>query len=237
MKSALLRIRNLICAALGGLGLMTTGCAKRNYSWSTEAEYYKLPIWKQHVKTYKKLKHEPNTATIFIGDSMTEGFDLNRHLKTENLVNMGISGDFTRGVIDRLDYATRLQPQKVFVMIGINDILKAVPQDRIKSQYATIIETLIRDCPSTAIYIQSNLPTTMMGGSEINNAAILEKVNDLNQFLIEECQKHQITFIDMRSQFTMPDGTLKSELTYDGLHLSDDGYKVWTGFVLPMISH
>jgi len=235
MKSALLRLRNLICAALGGLGLMTTGCAKRNYSWSTEAEYYKLPIWKQHVKTYKKLKFEPNTATIFIGDSMTEGFDLNRHLKADNLVNMGISGDFTRGVIDRLEYATRLQPKKVFVMIGINDILKAVPQDRIKSQYAIIIETLVRDCPNSAIYIQSNLPTTLMGGSESSNSAYLEKINDLNAFLKDACQKHQITFIDMRSRFVTPEGTLMSELTYDGLHLSDDGYKVWTEFVLPLI--
>jgi lysophospholipase L1-like esterase len=236
MKAILYQFRNLICAILAGIGLLSTGCAKPKYTWSTEAEYYDLPIWKQHVKQFKKMKAPIHLANIFIGDSMTEGFDLNRHLDAEILLNMGISGDFTSGVLRRIKYAIDLQPKRIFIMIGINDILKSVPQERIKSQYAEIISTLRKETPSTIIYIESNLPTTNMGGNEIANQAVVARVQDLNSFLQTLCTDENIRFVNLYPEFQTNENHLISEYSYDGLHLNDNGYKIWAEQVQKLLT-
>jgi lysophospholipase L1-like esterase len=231
MKKLLHQVRNILCALLAGIGLLSTGCSKSKYVWSTEEEYFDVPIWKQHVKAFKKMKYPEHTTTLFIGDSMTEGFDLRRHLGGDSLVNMGISGDFTSGILKRLDVVEKLQPKKIFIMIGINDILKSVPQDRIKMQYGAIIDQLSKDCPNARIFVQSNLPTSGMGGNAEANNAVLAKVNDLNAFLFTTCEAKHISFINMYPSFEATDLTLKPEYTYDGLHLSDAGYVVWSNLI------
>jgi hexosaminidase len=212
---------------LVSFGLSFTACSKKNYSWSTEEEYYQLPIWRDHVRNLKKMKYPQPESTVFIGDSMTEGFDLKRHFADNTLINMGIAGDFTSGVLNRLKYAIRLQPKSIFIMIGINDILKEIDMTRIQNQYANILQTLKTSCPNTFICVQSNLPTAGMGGNDQANRAILAKVNILNTFLKEYCEKNQLYFADMYSQFTNTDGNLAVDYTYDGLHLNDAGYILW----------
>jgi lysophospholipase L1-like esterase len=215
---------------------MSVGCTKQKYTWSTEEEYFQVPIWKQHVKQFKKMNYPVNTVTLFIGDSMTEGFDLNRHLKKDSLVNMGISGDFTSGILKRLDPVEKLQPHRIFIMIGINDILKSVPLERIKSQYEEIIVALKQRCPNAAIYIQSNLPTTNMGGNAIANAEVVNQVKSLNTFNINLCEKYQVQFINLYPLFETDNNELVAAYTYDGLHLSDEGYKVWANEVDQLLS-
>jgi len=92
------------------------------------------------------------------------------------VVIMGIGGDFTSGIIKRLYILDRLQPRKVFVMIGINDILMNVPQERIETQYSQIILHLRKYCEGSSIYVQSCLPTTGMHGGEAGNAQVIARV-------------------------------------------------------------
>lgn len=223
------------CMLLATVGLSLTSCSKKNYSWSTEEEYYQLPIWREHVRNYKKMKYPQPQSKVFIGDSMTEGFDLKRHFDDNTIINMGIGGDFTSGVLNRLKYVIRLQPESIFIMIGINDILKEIDMVRIQNQYANILQTLRQECPQSFICVQSNLPTTGMGGNDSTNAVILEKVKTLNAFLKEYCENNQLYFADMYNQFTDAGGNLMVDYTYDGLHLSDAGYVVWKKNIVHLI--
>lgn len=177
----------------------------------------------------------PNTAKIFIGDSITEGFDLKRHLGDSTLVNMGIGGDFTSGVLRRLDVAADLQPAKVFVMIGINDILKDVDQARIENNYREIISYLKNNFTESKIYIQSVLPTVSIGGSDEVNAKYGQRIRQINQFLKDQCAAVEFMFIDLYPEFEISAMKLNPEYTYDGLHLSDKGYEVWSAVVKPMV--
>lgn len=217
--------------------LFFTSCTKSRYTWNTEAEYFKVPIWKNKVKAFKKIKMAPNTAKLFIGDSITEGFDLNRHLNDSTTVNMGIGGDFTSGVLRRLDIVAALQPKQIFVMIGINDILKNVPQDRIENNYREIIAYMKKHCTNSKIYVQSNLPTTGMGGTDESNRIIVARVEELNAFLTELCAANQIEFINLYPKFETTDHKLIPELTYDGLHLSDSGYVVWSNEIRSLLQN
>jgi lysophospholipase L1-like esterase len=54
-------------------------------------------------------------------------------------------------------------------------------------------------------------------------------------FLKDYCNEYEITFIDMYTSFTTERGDLKAEYTYDGLHLSDEGYIVWKKSIQTLI--
>jgi len=60
---------------------------------------------------------------------------------------------------------------------------------------------------------------------------VLAKVNDLNAFLFTICESKHISFINMYPSFEASDLTLKPEYTYDGLHLSDAGYAIWSNLI------
>lgn len=221
-------IRNRICALFGGLGILMTGCTKAKYVWSTEEEYFKVPIWKEHVKKFKKIKAQPHTVKLFIGDSITEGFDLDRHLKTDSLVNMGISGDMTSGILKRLNLVEKLQPKKIFIMVGINDIRMKIPIERIQTQYAEIIQSLKLSCPKSEIYVQSVLPARGIDGTDMTNQIVGKSVRELNDFLEQKCIELNVYYVRLYPLFEDPKDFLNSEFTYDGIHLNDEGYRFWS---------
>ncbi len=223
-------LKKIICAALTALGLFNASCSKTKWIWNTEEEYFKLPYWNERVEAFKKIKHKPHTCKLFIGDSITEGYELNKHYSDNTIVNMGIGGDFTSGILMRLDVVKKLQPKKIFLMIGINDISKNVPRELTQKRYAEIISTIRKDCPEAALYVQSNLPTAHMGGSDATNSMVLLEVNLLNAFLQEQCTMNGATFIDLYPLFEL-NGMLNERYTYDGLHINNEGYKIWTSAI------
>ena len=58
---------------------------------------------------------------VFLGDSITEGGgNWNNYFGTKSVVNRGISGDTTLGVLARLNEICFYKPISLFLLIGIN---------------------------------------------------------------------------------------------------------------------
>ncbi len=79
-----------------------------------------------------RLPFEPETAVVGLGDSITDDlqswFEILRHLLTERrpdegirLVNSGISGDTTSGLLSRVLEVLEEDPDWVLILIGTND--------------------------------------------------------------------------------------------------------------------
>jgi len=165
-------------------------------------------------------------ATIFLGNSHTEIFDLSCFVDTL-IVNRGISGDVTEGVLKRLPEIYRFNPKKIFIEIGVNDIFIKVPLNRIVSNYNKIIANIRKNCPDTKIFIQSIFPT--------DNKSVNKKILQFNSELKDICQKKFCTYINLYDLFEK-EKTINPGLTTDGLHLNDKGYEIWgktiSGYVL-----
>jgi len=82
------------------------------------------PHWTSKVTQFEVLnKFLPKGKIVFLGDSITEYFSVQEFFSNVKIYNRGISSDTTEGVIIRLDSTVlNLEPSKVFVMIGINDM-------------------------------------------------------------------------------------------------------------------
>ena len=80
---------------------------------------------------------------VFIGDSQTDRCEWAELIGRCGIVNRGIDGDTTDGVLNRLDEIISLKPNKLFIMIGGADFIigRTIPQ--IEENYKKIINCLL----------------------------------------------------------------------------------------------
>src|SRR6201995_2394603 len=95
---------------------------------------------------------------IFLGNSITEMGNWKKVTGDTTVINRGIGGDITFGVLKRLKDITDRQPSKLFILLGINDIGKDIPDAVIADNYLKIVKEIHTKCPQTKIFVQSILP-------------------------------------------------------------------------------
>ncbi len=76
---------------------------------------------------------------VFVGDSITQDFNVYEYFPEHTVYNRGIGGDTSEGVLTRLDVSVfELKPKKVFLNIGTNDFVRL--SDGIDGTYKKIKE-------------------------------------------------------------------------------------------------
>jgi lysophospholipase L1-like esterase len=164
---------------------------------------------------------------IFLGNSITAGTDWMELLGRTDVRNRGISGDITFGVLERLDEVTEGKPAKVFILIGINDISRNVPDSIILGNYQKIIQRIKKVSPATKIYFHTLMPVNNEFTQFKNHYNKDEHILFVNEGLKQLAAKEKITVIDLYPHFLNADKKLDKKYTIDGLHLTAAGYKVW----------
>lgn len=178
-------------------------------------------------------KSLPNSKkdVVFLGNSITAGVDWNELLGMKYVRNRGISGDITYGVLERLDEVIEGKPGKVFILIGINDISRNIPDSFIVNNYKKIITRLQAGCPKTKIYIQTLLPVNNEFTQFKNHYNKDEHIQYVNNALKEMAQTYKVTLIDLHPHFQDAGGKLNKQFTEDGLHLNAAGYQQWASLL------
>lgn len=175
---------------------------------------------------FKSFKHSTSDI-VFLGNSITFGVDWYELLQMPQARNRGISGDMTFGVLERLQEIIDGKPAKLFILIGVNDVLRNVPDNYIINNYNKIISRVTKGSPNTRIYIQSILPINETFAQRKNNIGKSERILAVNQALKQIAENYHVTYIDLHTAFKTPEGMLDASLTYDGLHLNLNGYQRW----------
>ncbi|MCX6270061.1 MAG: GDSL-type esterase/lipase family protein [Bacteroidetes bacterium] len=196
-------------------------------------DYYEFPYWKSKVEEFSHLPAE-DSLVVFLGNSLTEHFNEHMMFK-DHVINLGISGDFTEGILKRMDQVTRLKPRKLFIMIGINDIIEKVPPFHMRNNYRHMFHNFSHECPDTQIFIQSILPTIGLESPFTSNRDNVNLIRETNDFLKQLCLKDHLTYIDLFSHFITDTHELNPDLTTDGVHLNEKGYAVWERVLTPFL--
>ncbi|MBU3179023.1 SGNH hydrolase [Clostridium estertheticum] len=185
--------------------------------------------YRQQEKMFNALKPK-NEYIIFLGDSLTSRGNWMHRFPNIKAVNKGIGGNTTTDVINRLDKIIILNPKKIFLMVGANDLTKSVKKSTTINNYEMIIKILKNKIPNTQIYIQSVLPmnSKLM---KISNKDILI----LNQEIKNLADKYKIYYIDVNS-YLIEDNQLPTKYSVDGIHLNDKAYEVWVNIIKKYIN-
>jgi len=186
----------------------------------------------KYVELVAKFKADPKSKTdfVFLGNSITAGTDWAKLLDLPQAKNRGISGDITFGVLERLQDVIEGKPTKVFILIGINDISRNIPDSVILRNYKTMIARIRKGSKKTHIYFNTLLPVNSAFEKFKNHYGKDEHILWLNDEIRKFAAKN-VTVIDLYPNFTDQDKHLRAALTKDGLHLIPAGYQVWADFL------
>ncbi|MBP7783542.1 MAG: hypothetical protein KA040_00430 [Aliarcobacter sp.] len=177
------------------------------------------PYYKHKKSQFEVLSMNEKFTTMMLGDSITDEGLWDELLNSDTIQNRGISGDTTDGVLERLNPMGK-NIEKVFIMIGVNDIMRGKSVDEIYSNYLKIIQFFKEK--KIKIHIQSTLYI-----GESRKADFNPKVEELNKRLEKYASENKITFINLNPIFA-PNKVLKKEFTFDDLHLNGSAYKLWS---------
>lgn len=183
-------------------------------------------------KRLEEISSKPPVSggTVLIGDSITEAWMWQSDNKTVPfsmpIANHGVSWDVTEGAVLRVPLVKPSSPDQIFIKIGTNDISLGVSLEEMERHFDALLSILRAQEPQAEIFVQSVLP---------REAEKNETVEAVNSIQLKLSRKYGATYIDLTSTFAAEDGTLRSDLTYDGLHLNDAGYAKWGKALLPYV--
>ncbi|WP_374164742.1 GDSL-type esterase/lipase family protein [Arcticibacter sp. MXS-1] len=187
----------------------------------------------QRMEFFSKMPHRKNEI-VFLGNSITEHGEWQELIPDKPVINRGIGGDNTFGLLARVDEIVAAKPKTIFLLIGINDLARKLPYEVILKNYRRIISKIRTGSPRTTLYIQSILPLN----SSMTKAPYLEGRNpmqiELNKRLKELCREEGLTYIDLHPLFEDENQELKKELSIDGIHLKASAYIMWVNYLKKM---
>jgi lysophospholipase L1-like esterase len=186
--------------------------------------------WELKVDLFKSFP-DSKEDIIFLGNSITAGTDWMELLGITQVRNRGISGDISFGVRERLDEITEGKPAKVFILIGINDISRNIPDSVILQNYRLIIQKIKKASPRTKIYFHTLLPVNNEFTQFKNHYNKDEHILFVNEELKKLGTQEKITVIDLYPYFLDENKKLDKKYTIDGLHLNAAGYQVWAAIL------
>ncbi|RWY53686.1 GDSL-type esterase/lipase family protein [Mucilaginibacter gilvus] len=171
---------------------------------------------------------------IFLGNSITEMGNWGKLLKDTTVLNRGIGGDITYGLLKRLDDITDREPKKLFILIGINDIGKDIPDSVIAYNYFKIVKQVHAKSPGTKIFVQSILPLNPLHAGFPQHYDKTQHIPIVNAMLKANATAMNYTYIALTPLFTDKNGRLKDEYTFEGLHLRPEAYVIWVDYLKKM---
>ena len=186
---------------------------------------YRPDIYKSKVDLFKAFPHSKKDI-VFLGNSISFWTDWNELLGIRTAKNRGIPGDLTFGVLERLDELIDGKPAKIFILIGINDISKKIPDSIIIHNYKRMVDRIQAGSPKTKIYLQSLFPTNE-SFNKLPNHYRNDKVVLLNAALKDIARDKKVQFIDVYKELIDKENKLRTEYTFDGVHLTAKGYFKW----------
>lgn len=195
-------------------------------------------IYTQHY--YKRFLQFADEAPItrkdivMVGNSLTEnGGDWGARLNKKNVRNRGIIGDEAMGIYDRLFQILPGKPEKLFLMAGINDVSHHLTADSVVALVTKVIDKIQAESPETKLYLQSLLPINESFGRYKTMIGKTDLIPVINEKLEALAKERKIPFINLFPLFTEKgSNVMRKELTNDGLHLTEEGYQIWSNKII-----
>jgi lysophospholipase L1-like esterase len=196
-----------------------------------------IPFIPEHTpQRVAQFEKEPIVTgrVIFLGNSITEMGNWKKATGDTTVINRGIGGDITYGILKRLKDVTDRKPSKVFILIGINDIGKDIPDVVIADNYLKIVREIHSKCPDAKIYAESVLPLNPTMPNFPQHYDKEEHVLAVNKLIQANAALGNYTFVDIFHLFVDGDGRLQSQYSYEVLHVKPPAYDIWVAYLKKM---
>ena len=216
------------------LSLVLERNIKKNSSASLKPE---KRTSKSAMKRHEKILHEIETKNpdiVFIGDSITRGLEFQKPTWQEysylQTVNAGISSDRIQHMLFRIESGLFLKskPKLIVLMAGINNITMNSASE-IVTGIKLLLDAIQKQTPESRIVLLGLFPSGRSPEMKVR-----KKIQNINRSL-SHIQRDNVQFLDIGYRFLTPSGTLTKKISYDGVHLTGKGYKIWQSAMMPLL--
>lgn len=167
------------------------------------------------------------TDAAFIGNSLVDGLKLFSGLTTADYYSKtGLSVYNVKEEV--LEEMKDKKYHKVYIELGINEI--TFEEDYFKRLYGEMIDEIRKIQPSTDVYIMSLLPVTAeesVSSTSFNK----ENIQKYNKILKTLAGEKGCYYLNVYSALVNEEGNLPSDMSWDGIHLTADGYGLWENYI------
>ncbi|WP_395734468.1 platelet-activating factor acetylhydrolase IB subunit [Prosthecobacter sp.] len=200
--------------------------------------------WVKRHESFNEISKKGEAQLVFLGDSITQGWEGNgkevwaKTWAPYKAANFGIGGDRTEHVIWRLQNGNfdGIKPKLVVLMIGTNNtghqgrpaaehggVAYASSAEQTAEGVKVILDILNKKLPETKVLLLGIFPrgATKEDAMRVQNVAT-------NNLISGFADSKRVFYMDIGNTFLKPDGTLPKEIMPDLLHLSAQGYQMWT---------
>lgn len=171
-------------------------------------------------------------AILFLGSSSIKLWDLDAWFPERGLVNRGFGGSQLSDVIHYADrIVTPVRPRQVFVYAGDNDIAAGKSPERVRNDFLTLADRIRSRSPDASVIFLSIKPSL----ARKNEWPLMRQANTLIEEVCDTVD--HLHYLDVASPMLTDQGAMKPELyRADGLHLSHEGYAIWTEVIASLLA-
>ena len=179
---------------------------------------------------------------LFTGSSLMEQFPIHELLqdmgRSDVVYNRGVGGFTTTDMLEHMEEQIfALEPRKIFINIGTNDISASdYRQETLVGNYHRILSQIKEHLPRAKVYLMAYYPMNELvgDGTGFGNRtnANIDRANAAVRALAEE---FSYRFINANDGLTDETGRLKREYTVEGIHMYANAYQVVLRNLLPYL--
>lgn len=175
-------------------------------------------------------KYTKPNGVVFLGDSITQDYNVYEFYPKLNVYNRGIGGDTTLGVIKRLKCSIYdLNPLKVVLLIGTNDLELLKPT---KEELINNIKKIIKEIKNFNKNIEIILLSILPVNPNLSKITVGSRSNKLiKEVNLGLSKLESVKYMDLYSVFEK-DNLLNPEYSVEGLHINEKGYQAITDILI-----
>jgi lysophospholipase L1-like esterase len=183
-------------------------------------------------ETADKTSPPPKGEIVFVGSSTIQRWDTARYFPDLKIINRGISGS---ELVDALRYVDRIvlpyQPRLIVVYAGDNDISGGWISEQVAVTFEKFTRAVHAKLPQTRILFIAIKPSILRWTQ-------IDRMRSTNAIIRAYCERDdRLAFIDFDTLMLGFDERPRRELfVEDGLHLSPQGYQLWTNAIRPLLN-
>ena len=194
-------------------------------------------VWESTIQEFEEKDiniRPPADSILFVGSSSINFWKtLSEDMAPLPIINRGFGGS---KITDVIHFAHRIvlpyKPKVIVFYTGDNDMSMGRKQsaEEVLNNYQKFVHLVHNQLPNTKIYFISIKPS-------IDRWLDWENMNKANQIIKKFSNKSEILgFIDISSSMLNAVGKPREDiLIWDGIHMNDEGYRVWTSIIKPVL--
>ncbi|MCA8996783.1 MAG: acetylxylan esterase [Planctomycetaceae bacterium] len=190
--------------------------------------------WEPTIQKFEQqdAKEPPEKGQVlFVGSSSIRLWDLDKWFPNVDAINRGFGGS---EVSDSVYFFDRIvapyEPRVIVMYAGDNDIAHNESPELVHSDFRAFTGKMKQQLPHARLVYVAIKPS-------IKRWSLVDQVRAANALIKADCEKDsRLDFLDIDTTMIGEDGQPKPELfVKDGLHLSEDGYKLWSDLLRPLL--